>query len=186
MSYEDKLNNVSKTTKTTKDVLDVANTKAWLNFYLTLLIIICFTILLLFLTKKIMKKEVGSFWDFLVKPFRDLSARNKVSKKISENAPGEKPSLTQEEAKQVAEDIAGCIGPIKDDEDRIFNLLQSKIQNAADWELVKGFFGQRRCLALLSGKHYGDIEHVLGHNFTNRECKKVREILNSKGIKTTI
>ena len=187
MSYEDKLNNVSKTTKTTKDVLDVANAKAWLNFYGTLLILIGGTIIILFVVKKIMKKEVGNFWDFLVKPFRDLKARNRSANNIiGSPAQGVEPTLKTSDAKALADEIHACFGPIRDDESRLYELLRNGVKNASDWEMVKGQFGSRHCPKLASARHEGTLEHVISHNFTEREKNKVREILNPRGIYPTL
>lgn len=183
MAYKDSLANVDATLSTTDKLLKVSDYKKWLSLIATLLILTAFLILVLFLVKKYVVHEAGNLWDFVARPFKELSARYKTAKLVEET--GKRPALNNKSAAEVADIIYNCFHRSYDNENQLYTVLQNRIVNAADWALVKEQFGTRKCpkWGMSTGLgHSGDLEHILSDNLSKRELEKVRYILKSKGI----
>lgn len=187
MEYKQKLGDVDATLSTTNKLLNVGDPKKWMGLIVTFIILTVFLLLLLFLVKKYVKNEAGNLWDFIVRPFRSLAVRYEAAEAI--NKTGTKPTLSEKEAQKVADGIYGCFQSSGDDEDSLYNYIRNKIQNAADWELVKVKFGVRPCpkvWAIVGVKHDGDLEHIISDNLSSKERAYVHSLLDKKGIKTII
>lgn len=165
----------------TNRVLDTADYKKWLNLILTLVILLVFTLALIWLVKTVGGNLIGGLWDFVSTPIRRIINKADVSKET-----GMKPEITSSKAKDIADQIDNCFHWDGDDEEGLFNILRKKINNAADWYLVKEEFGTRVCSHWPSARHSGDIEHIISHSLGSKDRATVRSILQSKGITTTI
>lgn len=170
----------------TERVLNVGDYRKWMNLIMTFVIIILFVFITVFIVRKTTGNYLGNLWDFVSSPFKDLIERIRAQKEVAEL--GVSPTLKNEEAKKVADALYNCFQASGDDEDSFYSILQNRIANAADWELVKGAFGSRvspkwhNNLTFLGHKHECNLEGMIADNFTDKEQKKVRDILKSKGI----
>lgn len=191
-TYQDALKNVKDTSNTLEDVSRGFTAKNIAGIWWAGIVLVLLTIATLFIVKKYVKNEAGNLWDFLTKPYRDLAERIKAAREVQQitEATGEVPTLRgKEDAKAVADAIYNCFSPTGDDEESLYNIIEQRIKNQADWEAVKGQFGVRDCPklgTLFSYKHTGDMEHVIGHNLSTGERTTLRYILARKKIKTTI
>lgn len=185
--YASVLRNVDATSRSVGSASRNLNATNFISIWWGLVVLVFLTIVTLFLVKKFVKNEAGNLWDFLSKPYLDLIARLKAAKTLEET--GVSPTIKNtEDAKAVADSIYNCFQPWNDDEESLYNILKTRITNAADWAAVKGQFGVRDCPkpgTLIGVKHTGDLEHILSHNLSPKERTYVRNLLTSKGIKTT-
>lgn len=174
-------NSINQGIDVTNKILDTADYKKWLSLIMTLVIILVFILALIWLTKKVGGNFLGDLWDFFSTPFRRIKNKTDASRET-----GMKPEITSSKAKDIADQIDNCFHWDGDDEEGLFNILRKKINNAADWYLVKEEFGTRVCSHWPSTRHSGDIEHIISHNFGSKDRATVRTILQSKGITTSI
>ncbi len=185
--YATVLKNVDATSRTVGSASKNINATNFISIWWGLVVLVLLTVVTLFLVKKFVKNEAGNLWDFLSKPYKDLVARIRAADKLLES--GERPTVTgREDAKEIADSIYLCFHPFRDDEESLYNIIRSRISNAADWEAVKGQFGVRDCPkpgSLIGVKHTGDMEHIISHNHSPRKRTYVRNLLASKGVKTT-
>lgn len=186
-NYTNVLNNVDATSRTVGSASRNLNATNFISIWWGLVVLVFLTIVTLFLVKKFVKNEAGNLWDFVSKPYKDLIARLKAAKSIEET--GVSPTIKNtEDAKAVADSIYNCFQPFGDDEESLYNILKTRIANAADWDAVKGQFGVRDCPkpgTVIGVKHTGDLEHIIADNLSAKERTYVRNLLTSKGITTT-
>lgn len=186
-NYTNALSNIDATSRTVGTASRSINARNFVSIWFGLVVLVLLTIVTLFLVKKYLKNEAGNLWDFLSKPYKDLLTRLKAAKSIEET--GVHPTIkTKQDAKDVADSIYNCFHAWRDDEESLYNILRTRIANAADWEAVRGQFGVRVCPkpgSLVNIQHYGDLEHIISDNLTPKERTYVRNLLASKGIQTT-
>ena len=186
--YNQTLKQIDATSRTVGALGRNVRAKNIVGIWWGLVVLVLLTVFTLWLVKKYLKNEAGNLWDFVSKPYRDLVAELRALEAVEQT--GTAPTLGGvDDATEVADRIYACFQPLHDDEQTLYALLRGRIANAADWSLVKGRFGVRDCpkVGLMVGiKHTGDLEHVIADNLSPKERATVRQILNSKGIETTI
>ena len=176
-------NTINQGLDVTGRVLDTADYKKWLNLILTITILLVFIFLLLYIVKHFAGNFIGSFWDFITTPFK-----NTINQYEAYEETGVRATISNSKAKEIADSIDSCFTLLDDDEDSLYTILEGKIKNAADWELVKEAFGTRSCNCynnILPWLHSGNLEHVISSHLNSSERAQVRQILNSKGVTYT-
>ncbi len=186
--YATVLKNVDATSRTVGSASKNINATNFISIWWGLVVLVFLTVITLWLVKKYLKNEAGNLWDFLSSPYKGLIARWKAADSIEKT--GVAPTIDgKEDAKGIADAIYNCFQPMRDDEETLFAIVRTRIANAADWDAVKGQFGVRDCPkpgSLIGVKHTGDMEHVIAHNLSTKKRAKLRKILVSKHITTTI
>lgn len=155
MEYKQKLGNVDATLNTTDKVMKIADPHKVLNTFLTLLIVIALILILIAALKKVIGNSAESIWDFLAKPFINLSERWKAADNIQkeETRTGQRLSLSLNEAKDIADKIDDCITSLGIglfvDEHQVRDILIYRVKNAPNYRQVEGQFGTRTHKGLL-------------------------------------
>ena len=185
MAYKEKLGNVDATLNTTDKLMRIADPKRLLNTILTLLIVIALTLILIAVLKKVLGNSAESFWEFLSKPFKNLSERWKAADRVREEVmrTGRTVSITLDEAKEIADMLDGCVtslgfGLVVNDHD-VRDILLSRVKNAPNYRLVEGQFGTRTHKGLL-GKSFS----FRLKDFTNKDV--MTPVYNANLIKNTL
>ena len=149
MEYKQKLGNVNATLNTTDKLMRVADPGKVLNTFLTLLLVIALILILIAVLKKTIGNSAESIWDFLAKPFVNLSERWKAADNVKkeETRTGQRLSLSLNEAKNIADMIDDCITSLGIglfvDEHRVRDILLYRVKNAPNYRQVEGQFGSR-------------------------------------------
>lgn len=181
--YNQVLDTAGKTAGTFGEMAKGINPKNVLALWGGGLMLVVFTIITIWLVKKALGNTAENFFDWLLRPYRTAIMQLKGVENAAKT--NTKPTINQDDAKDIANQIYTCFQPSGDDEERFFAIISNKIANAADWELVKNAFGSRICPKAASAfgfHHDGELEHVISHNLSSREKSRAKGILNAKGI----
>lgn len=149
MEYKQKLGNVDATLSTTDKFMRVANPKKVLGAIQSLIIVIILLLVLIFILKKVVGNNVESVWEFLASPFKNLSAQYKAAGNVQKlrETTGQRVTITQAEAKEIADSIDNCVTNIGFDlyvkTYSIGDILVNRVRTAANYRMVEGMFGTR-------------------------------------------
>lgn len=187
MAYKDILKTAESTSGTLKRVNSDVNAGTILNLWLTIIVLIASTLLVLWGGSKYLNWKIGGLWDKIKSPWTNRITKLKELENVQDiiEKTGQSSNITTDEAKELADRLYSCFSPWGDNETGIYNCLKSPIlKNNTDWGNVVSQFGARVNQRLLNQNSMG-LNEMLADKLTTEELATCRSILRGKGITPT-